>query len=108
MTEEGLKFDNDKLRFDLLHPEFEEGVAKILTMGAEKYSPNNWVHVSDPEDRYYAALRRHISAYRKGETRDAESGESHLYHAACCLMFLSYFEKVKKLEPNTKNQPTQG
>ncbi len=91
----GRKDDNDKLRFDLLSPEFEEVVTKVLTYGAAKYEPNNWQNVEDAENRYYAALRRHISAYRKGEKVDPESGLPHLAHAACNIMFLMHFEENK-------------
>lgn len=95
-TEEGKKFDGDKVRFDLMSPEFEKEVAECLTYGANKYGPNNWQNVEDAQNRYYAALRRHINAWRSGEKVDAESGLSHLAHAACNIMFLMYFEGENK------------
>lgn len=88
------KFDKGKVRFSLLDPKFLEGVAKIMTFGAEKYSVNSWQGVPDAEERYKDALLRHIYA---DEETDPESGESHLLHAACNLMFLYYFER--KHEP---------
>jgi hypothetical protein len=96
MPEVGVKYDNNKLRYDLIEPEFLEGLAKILSLGAKKYSDGNWKNVNPFKDRYYAALLRHIQAWRKGELIDSESGESHLYHAACCLMFLDWGDKLKK------------
>lgn len=93
MAEEGRKFDTDKLRYDLLEPEFVEGIVEILTMGAVKYTDNNWRHVKPFKDRYYAALMRHIQAWRKGELVDPESGKSHLFHAACCLYFLEWGDR---------------
>lgn len=84
----GLKFDEKKIRYDLLDEEMAEGVARILTFGAEKYGPNNWQGLEDFEDRYYAALKRHIAAWRKGEMLDPESGLHHLFHAACNIYFL--------------------
>lgn len=90
----GLKYDSDKLRFDLLLPEFEECIADVLTYGAKKYAPNSWQKVEDAKNRYYASLRRHINAYRKGEKNDTESGLNHLAHAACNIMFLMYFEEA--------------
>lgn len=89
-----MKFDSNKPRMDLLEPEFLEGVAKVLTLGASKYAPDSWkTQVSEPERRYYAAALRHLVAWKKGEKMDPESGLSHLYHAACNLMFLEYFER---------------
>jgi len=84
----GRKFDHEKLRYDLLDPFFEEEIVKVLTHGAKKYSDNNWKHVERFEDRYYAALRRHIAAWRKGEKIDPESKLSHLAHAGCNIFFL--------------------
>ena len=92
----GLKYDDGKARFDLIEPEFEEDIANILTMGANKYAPNSWQHVEDGKNRYYAALRRHLNAWRKGEKIDRESGMSHLAHAACNVMFLMHFEREEQ------------
>jgi hypothetical protein len=91
----GLKYDTGKLRWDLLPMDCIEDVVKILTFGAEKYSPNNWKSVTPFNDRYYAALMRHVVAWRNGEEIDPESGLSHLSHAMCNLVFLSWYEKNK-------------
>jgi len=89
---EGLKYDEEKLRYDLLPPELLEEVAKILTHGAKKYSPRNW-EKGFTWGRPYGALQRHLWAWWNGEDRDLETGESHLSHAACCIAFLLAFEK---------------
>ena len=96
MENEGMKFDNEKIKMDLICPEFIEGVGEVLTFGAIKYKPDNWKNVSEAKNRYYAAALRHILAYRKGEIIDSESGLSHLKHAATNIMFLLYFEKNDK------------
>jgi len=92
----GLKFDQEKLRWDLLPIDCIEDVVKVLTMGAEKYAENNWQEVENAEDRYFAALMRHLSASRQGEMNDSESGLSHLSHAMCNVVFLLWLEKNKK------------
>lgn len=84
----GLKYDGGKPRIDLVTPEFVEGVAKVLTFGAEKYAAWNWAEGID-FSRLYASAQRHLGAWKKGQDFDEESGLSHLYHAACCLMFIS-------------------
>lgn len=84
----GIKYDNQKIRFDLVPAQAEEDIAKVLTTGALKYDDNNWCHLENIKDRYYAAARRHISSWRKGEINDPETGLPHLAHAACCIMFL--------------------
>lgn len=89
----GQKFDTDKSRWDLLDYNFIEDLARVLTFGAKKYAPNSWQYVQDAENRYFAAAMRHLTAYRRGQTIDDETGISHLVHAACNLMFLFAFNK---------------
>ena len=83
MAGEGLKYDGDKLRWDLLPMDCVEDVVKILTFGASKYGADNWQSLDHFEDRYYAALMRHLVEWRKGNKIDEESGLSHLSHANC-------------------------
>lgn len=84
---ESLKYDEDKLRYDLIDVSFEEEIAKVLTAGAKKYGPNNWQNLKDAENRYYAALRRHLAEWRKGLDKD-DDGINHLAAIACNAMFL--------------------
>lgn len=86
----GKKYDKGKLRMDLIPPEALEGMAKILTMGAEKYGPNNWQGLENFEERYSGALMRHLNEMRKGELVDDESGEPHAYHVLCNAAFLAW------------------
>jgi hypothetical protein len=99
------KDDQGKLRMDLLSPDFLEGVAKILTLGAAKYGARNYINCKEPYERYYAALQRHLTAYARGELVDQESGESHLLHAACCLQFLYEYEVQGKLADHPRRSP---
>lgn len=89
---DGIKFDSEKLRMDLLPFDCLEEIAKVLTYGARKYKPNNWQFVDNAVERYEAALIRHLSAYKRGEINDPESGLSHLSHLACNAIFLIYFQ----------------
>ena len=84
---EFLKFDGDKLRYDLVPPSLIKAVADVFTYGARKYKPNNWKNVDDPE-RYIAAAMRHWEAYRSGEKCDEESGKPHLGHLATNIAML--------------------
>ncbi len=91
--DKGKKFDDGKLRWDLLPYDVIEDVVDILTYGANKYGDNNWQKVDT--DRYVAALWRHFAAWRTGEELDKESGKHHLAHALCNLMFINWQEKHK-------------
>lgn len=88
----GEKHDNGKLRWELLPYDSAEGIVKVLTLGAQKYSPRNW-ECGIEYGRVYGAVMRHVSAWWRGENTDPESGLSHLDHALCELMFLNAFEK---------------
>jgi hypothetical protein len=88
MTQEGRKDDQDKARWDLLPWDAAEQVVEVLTFGARKYAPDNWRHVPEPQNRYFAAAMRHLVAWRNGQQDDPETGLPHLAHATCCLMFL--------------------
>ena len=90
---EGIKHDANKLPLELVDWAFINEIAEVLELGRKKYSANNWQKLDNAEDRYFAAAMRHLIAWRQGETHDLESGLSHLSHAACNLMFLSYFER---------------
>jgi hypothetical protein len=92
---EGLKYDNGKIKYNLIPIECIEDLAKILTMGSEKYADNSWQQVENGEERYFAALMRHLVASRKGDKIDEESGLSHLAHAMCNVVFLLWLEKNK-------------
>jgi hypothetical protein len=87
----GIKDDVGKPRYELLAPEALEGVARILTFGAQKYSARNWEQ-GMKWSRVFGALMRHLWAWWRGEGKDKETGESHLHHAACCVMFLQAYE----------------
>jgi hypothetical protein len=100
----GMKFDKGKLLYDLITPEFLEGLAAVLTHGAEKYEPNNWQFVENGVSRYRNALYRHLEAIRKGEYIDPDSGLPHYYHCAANLMFLSYIDKAEPaIQKDTPN-----
>ena len=91
----GVKFDTDKPRMDLLDPLALEGLAKVLTFGANKYASHNW-RGGISYSRLIAAALRHLLAFNRGEDLDSESNLSHIDHAACCLMFLSNMIQTRK------------
>ena len=101
--EEGRKFDGDKLRWDLLPIECVEDVVKILTFGAKKYADNNWKLIEN-SDRYYAALLRHLTEWRKGNLVDDDSGLPHMAHVMCNVVFLMWFEQNGKLKNQSEKR----
>ncbi len=92
---EGKKFDGDKARFDLIPLLALEGAAKVMGFGAEKYGPWNWLAVDNAEERYLAALLRHLAMHQAGELIDPESGQKHIDHALCNMLFLAALNRNK-------------
>lgn len=88
VTQTGTKHDQGKPILGAIPPHAELAVGRVLTFGAEKYARGNWDKVEDHENRYMDATLRHLNAHRRGELTDSESGESHLAHAACCVLFM--------------------
>jgi Domain of unknown function (DUF5664) len=92
---QGIKYDKEKPRFDLLDPKALQGLAEVLTFGAQKYAANNWRNGIE-YSRLIAALMRHLNAIQDGEDIDPESGLPHIDHLGCCWMFLSNLTKTRK------------
>jgi len=92
---ETLKHDNGKVDLSLIDNQFIHGVSRVLMFGAEKYERDNWKLGTDWNRTYSAALR-HLHSFWDGEDIDPETGLSHLYHAACNLMFLDYWQRNDK------------
>lgn len=91
----GTKNDSDKVRFELIDPDFIENIAKVLTAGASKYDDFNWARGIN-YSRVLGALKRHIHEFEIGNEIDEETNLTHLHHAACNLMFLSFYTKHRK------------
>lgn len=92
----GVKHDGGKLRWSLLPLQSVNEVLQVLEFGARKYAPDNWQKVPGARERYYDAAMRHTTAWFNGESHDPESGYHHLAHAACCILFLLWFENKTK------------
>lgn len=100
-TAPGTKHDADKTRYELLPPEFLHATAIVLTRGATKYSDRNW-EKGIAYSRCFGALMRHLWAWWGGKLStnqnfffgdlDPEWSYSHLWHASCCLAFLTTYE----------------
>lgn len=86
---QGIKYDQDKPMLNLIDPEAIEGLAAVLTFGAQKYAADNW-RDGISNSRLIASLLRHLFAIMRGEYVDPESGLPHIDHVGCNWMFLSY------------------
>ena len=64
MKEEGLRFNEGKLRYDLVNPQAHEGMVDILTFGATKYASRNWER-GMAWSKVISSLKRHLAAIEK-------------------------------------------
>ena len=95
----GFKEDVGKVRYELIDPKFLNGLAAKLSWAIKnKYPANNWQKVKHGRRRYYGALLRHLEAWRQGELVDLETGLPHLDAAACCLMFVHFYDSSGVVE----------
>jgi hypothetical protein len=90
----GAKLDSGKPRWDLLPLEVIEGVVRVMSVGAAKYSPDGWKSVPDGDKRYFSAMMRHWMKMQAGEYLDDGPGGTGEPHWGCFLtnaVFLSYY-----------------
>lgn len=99
-TGQGAKFDNGKVRLDLIDPQFELSMGNVLTKGAEVHGEYSWQTLPNAEIRYLAALKRHTNAIARGELIDPSSGEFHAAHVAVNAMFLEHFQRQRRANPS--------
>ena len=70
------------------HSEALIEIGKILQIGAEKYTPNNWRLIPQEDHLNHALI--HYIAYLAGDTQD-----NHLQHCMCRLMMAYATERTK-------------
>jgi hypothetical protein len=103
---QGIKHDQQKIRWDLVPFDAVNEIAKVLTFGAEKYEARNWEKGMN-WSRAFGALQRHLTRWFHGQDKDKETRLTHLANAGCCLFFLLAWELRSvgtddrpKLDPN--------
>ena len=89
----GLRFNENKLRYDLVHPFAHEQMVRVLSAGAKKYFDRNW-EGGMKWTSVIASLKRHLAAIERGEDYDLETGELHAAHLACNAHFLTAYYKI--------------
>lgn len=69
-----------KAPLDYLEPVCDDGEARVMYGGAEKYGRRNYRDTEMLWTTYLGSMRRHLNALARGEDCDPESGELHLSH----------------------------
>lgn len=90
-TGDTLKKDAGKLRFDLIPVGPLRELARVYTIGAEKYAPRGW-EAGMAWSRITRAMMSHVEAWRGGERLDPVDGQHHLSSVAWCAFALMEYE----------------
>ena len=101
----GIKYDSDKPRFDLIPADALEEVAKVYTVGANKYGDRNW-EKGLSYGKLFGAMLRHSWAWWRGEKDDQENKLHHLSSVVFCALGLLHYEldsgKFSKFDDRNK------
>ena len=101
-SDEAVKFDGEKVRYDLIPADSLHKLAEVYTFGARKYADENW-RKGMSWKRIFGAIMRHSWAWFRGEDNDPESGLPHLAHAAWGFFTLMHFsDHCKKYDDRIK------
>lgn len=101
--EEALRYNTDKLRYDLLEPYAIEELVKVFSAGAKKYEDWNWMK-GMKWSTMLASMKRHIAAFEKGEDID-EIGTLHMANVAWnALGLVSYYRFHPEYDDRMKNK----
>ena len=63
---------DDKLRFDLIHPDMIRELARVFTVGAGKHGDWNWFTSPMEYNTVMGGLKRHLDKWEHGESWDEE------------------------------------
>ena len=99
----GLRFDEGKLRVDLLPADALHEIARVMTYGARKYAERNWER-GMPWSKVLGPLDRHLLDWKLGKRIDRETRLRAMAHVGCNVLFLLAYEirglqKMDDIEP---------
>lgn len=97
-----LRHNEDKLRYDLLPPEFIEALTDHFTENLKKYPERNWER-GMAWLKCFASMMRHAWSWARGEDFDKENGRHHMIAIAWNAMAI-YVYSVRKIGDDDRVQ----
>lgn len=88
------RFDEGKVRHDLIPAWALEKIAEVYTYGAQKYDDNNWLK-GMKWSKVQGPLERHYNKWKRGRIQDEESNCYHLAMVAWNAIALMVYQKNK-------------
>lgn len=99
----GQRKNEGKLPMELVPVSTAISLAKVLQVGAKKYSKNNWRRGMS-WTTIMGCIERHYNAFKAGEDYDEETGMRHIELLLCNVAFLNeYFYTCPELDDRFKN-----
>jgi len=106
-NESGKKFDDGKLRYDLIPAYPLERLAEVYTIGCKKYADRNW-EKGISWSRCFGAMMRHAWKFWAGNSIDPE-GQHHLAAVVFyCFALMEYERTHNELDDRPKKYTTPG
>lgn len=90
----GARRNSGKVDFSLVPFHLLSGVARVLMSGELKYNTHNWAKGMKFSSSFSCLMRHLIKWFYCKEDLDAETGEHHLDHAMCNLLFLKHYTRT--------------
>lgn len=90
---EGLRYNEGKLRHDLVPAFAVNELARVMTAGAKKYADHNWRKGMD-WSKVIASMKRHTSKIEQGEDFDPETGCLHAAHIMANAAILTEYYSI--------------
>lgn len=101
----GERFNENKLRYDLIPQEFLTELAKVFTYGAEKYGVDNWRKGLSWRD-CLASAKRHLEEFAIGNDYNVDD-DPNLLHVANAAANLAMIAAYYKIYPQGDDRPQQ-
>jgi len=94
LNKQGVRYDQGKLRWDLLPPDAMEELVKVYTEGAKKYADRNW-ELGMNWGRIFRAMMSHAFKFWKGNRYDDELDTHHMAMVAWNALALVAYDLRK-------------
>lgn len=89
----GARYNDGKIRYELIPTHLLESTAHVFAHGAKKYAEWNWAKGMD-WSVVIGCMKRHIAAIERGEDYDdgpKGSGQRHVGHVICNALMLEHY-----------------
>jgi hypothetical protein len=90
------RFNGGKTMFSLVPMHLLYGAARVFMHGMQKYAPWNWAKGGKWSTAFDCLIRHLFKWWFCREELDKESGQHHLDHAICNLLFLRHYRDTYK------------